>query len=86
MLRPKSKEDQGGQSSEGHLLTFGVEEAKIHDISILPHMYPDKDKRKMFPVIGAPKMMPNADDYEMYDGEGCRARRSAEGIPGCKRQ
>ena len=86
MLRPKSKEDQGGQSSGGHLPTFGVEEAKVHDISILPHMHSDKDKREMFPVIGAPKIMPNADDYETYDGEGYKARRSAEDIPGCKRQ
>ena len=63
MLRPQDPTgDQGGQSSGGHLPTFEVRDAEIHDIDVLPHMHAEADLARLFPLLGALPPIENCDD------------------------
>ena len=63
LLRPKSKGEEGGRSPEGHLPAFEITEAQLHDISILPHMYPEGERDRLFPVIDAAEAIPDSEDW-----------------------
>ena len=68
MLRPLDPTgDQGGQSSGGHLPTFEVRDAEMHDIDILPHMHAEADLARLFPLLGAPPPIENCDDWQPVD-------------------
>ena len=73
LLRPQTtNEDQGGQSSDGYLPAFGVQEGELHDVEILPHMYDDDESRRLFPLLEAPPPSDNVEDWQpMERPHGC---------------
>ena len=65
LLRPQKK-DGGGDGcppTAGHLPTFGVAEPSAHNVSVLPHMHSDKDMSLLFPMLSAPPIADNVDDW-----------------------
>ena len=70
LLRPHgSSGGQGGQPLDSHLPTFPVtgaasDQMKAHDETRLPHMYSDEDIAKLFPLITAPPMGENVEDWQ----------------------
>ena len=65
MLRPQvSIEDEGGQPSSGYVCTFGVRDAKQHDLDVLPHMYGLREPARLLPILEAPPPGDNVEDWE----------------------
>ena len=65
MLRPQGVTgDEGGQSPGGYLPTFEIRDAEKHDINVLPHMYGSNDADRLFPILRAPPLAENVEDWE----------------------
>ena len=66
LLRPAGSSGQQGShlADVDPLPTFSVEaEGEIHDGTLLPHLYPADDIKKMFPRIEAAPPIENSDDW-----------------------
>ena len=76
LLRPQgSSGGKGGQPATGHLPAFTVlpevfistdgeeDNQEPHDPSVLPHLYVQRDRDRLFPLILAPLRGPNDDDW-----------------------
>ena len=70
LLRPQGPGGgKGGQPLTGHLPTFAVthdgeeDHREPHDPSVFPHLYGEKERDRLFPVIHAPPRRANDDDW-----------------------
>ena len=77
LLRPQgSSGGQGGQPTTGYLPAFVVlpdgeeDHQDPHDLSVLPHLYGQRDRDRVFPVILAPPRGTNDDDLESRERGG----------------
>ena len=61
--------DQGGQSPEAYLPTFEVRDAERHNIDMLPHLHGADDVERFFPVLQAPPVADNVEDWEPKDND-----------------
>ena len=66
LLRPLDDDRKGGHPVIGEALptyVADIEGAPRHDESRLPHMYPEREIARLFPVIEAAPEQPNVRDY-----------------------
>ena len=78
---------EGGPPTTGHLPPFGVAEPDAHDINTFPHMHSDKDLLLLLPILSAPPLADNVDDWnpeekQEYIGISGRKRSGKIGMDG----